>query len=104
MIEMYALLFNLMDIKSIHDSCVQVCCMKQPFLFGISFFHSSMCVNRFNLFSVSSANICIIFQATEKQMHQLAVEPPKLLDRYERRVQYSNKNGRCCIASVLYGS
>jgi len=32
-------------------------------------------------------------EATEKQMHQLAVEPPKLLDRYERRVQYSNKNG-----------
>ncbi|XP_065055228.1 uncharacterized protein LOC135683808 isoform X2 [Rhopilema esculentum] len=32
-------------------------------------------------------------EATEKQMHQLAVEPPKLLDRYERRIQYSNKNG-----------
>lgn len=32
-------------------------------------------------------------QATEKQMHQLAVDPPKLLDRYDRRVQYLNKNG-----------
>ena len=37
-------------------------------------------------------------------MHQLAVEPPKLLDRYERRVQYSNKNGKCGIALLLQGS
>eukprot|EP00794_Sanderia_malayensis_P014047 gene14047-15508_t len=32
-------------------------------------------------------------EATEKHMHQLAVHPPNLLHKFERRVQYGNTNG-----------
>ena len=41
---------------------------------------------------------CLIpfYQANERHMRTLAVEPPPLLDKEERRVKFINRNGLCC--------
>ena len=56
---------------------------------------------RYSMYSVY--NVSTFFQANERHMRTLAVEPPPMLDKEERRVKFINRNGNLVKCLLMFG-